>query len=93
MMSILFFLVLGIIIGAKINFKERSIKLLNQGQSIGVILLLFVMGLSIGLDKDLLSKLQSLGYKALIFAALTTAFSIAAVFLATYKYKTGGKPQ
>lgn len=87
MWSVIVFLLVGIAIGALFPFGKQSIKALGHSQTIGVIVLLFVMGLSIGMNKSLLVKLQSIGYKAAIFALLTTAFSILAVYLITQKIK------
>lgn len=85
MWTIILFMALGILVGAVIQLKERQVSVLGKLQSAGVILLLFVMGLSIGLDRNLLSQLGTLGYKAFVYAGLTTAFSIAAVYLFTHK--------
>lgn len=83
MWTIILFMALGVLVGAVIPLKERQVSLLGKLQSAGVILLLFIMGLSMGLDRKLLSQLSTLGYKALVFAVLTTVFSIALVFLFT----------
>lgn len=90
MWTIIVFMALGVIVGATLPMNEAQVKLLGKLQSVGVILLLFVMGLSMGLDRKLLSQLSTLGYKALIFAGLTTLFSIVAVYLLTCRMGTKG---
>lgn len=93
MWTIILFMALGILAGAVVPLKARQVDLLGKLQSAGVILLLFVMGLSMGLDRKLLSQLSTLGYKALIYAALTTLFSILCVYLFTRKLPRKGASQ
>lgn len=90
MWTIVLFMALGILAGAFIPLKEQQVGILGKLQSAGVILLLFVMGLSMGLDRKLLSQLSTLGYKALVYAILTTAFSIAVVYLFTRNLQKKG---
>lgn len=88
MWKILIFLIAGMVIGSTMNMSERLKDLNGKFQHFGVLLLLFVMGAAIGLDHELLTKFQSLGFKAAVFALLTTAFSILAVyFLSTFLLK------
>jgi len=93
MWTIVLFMALGVLAGAVIPMKAHQVDLLGKLQSAGVILLLFVMGLSMGLDRKLLSQLSTLGYKALVYAGLTTAFSIAIVYLFTRKLIKKGASQ
>lgn len=85
MWTIVLFMALGVLVGAVMPLKAHQVSLLGKLQSAGVILLLFVMGLSMGLDRKLLSQLSTLGYKALVYAGLTTAGSIACVYFFTRK--------
>lgn len=85
MWTILLFMALGVVTGALVPFSEKQTALLGKLQTVGVVLLLFVMGLSMGLDRQLLSQLSTLGYKAAVYAGLTTLFSIACVYLFTRK--------
>lgn len=80
MWRILVFLAVGVTIGAVIKFGERQKKWIGRLQQIGVVLLLFSMGLSIGLNDEILTNLQELGMQAFIYAALTSAFSILVVY-------------
>lgn len=93
MWTILIFMALGILVGVTIPMKDHHVECLGKLQSVGVILLIFVMGLSMGLDRKLLSQLSILGYKALVFAALTTLFSVLAVYLLTRRLTKGRAPQ
>lgn len=85
MWTIIVFMAAGILVGVFMPLKETQVNLLGKLQSWGVILLLFVMGLSMGLDRNLLSQLSTLGAKAILYAVLTTFFSIAAVYALTRK--------
>lgn len=90
MWTIILFMAFGILVGAAVPMKDKQISIIGKLQSAGVILLLFVMGLSMGLDRRLLSQLSTLGYKALVYAGLTTVFSIALVYLFTRRLGKGG---
>ena len=83
MWKILLFLGAGMLIGGFVNLSDPLKKANSKCQHFGVILLLFVMGASIGIDHDLLTQFQTLGFKASIFAILTTFFSIAIVYAMT----------
>lgn len=86
MWTILISLVVGIIIGILGFIPKKYMRFNSRFQQIGVILLLFSMGASIGANKELLLKLKSIGLKAITFALLTCLFSIIFTFLITNKY-------
>lgn len=81
MWKILIFLIVGILIGSSLNMTERMKDINGKLQHFGVLLLLFVMGAAIGLDHDLLTQFQSLGFKAALFACFTTLFSVLVVYV------------
>lgn len=81
--SILVFLAVGIVIGASINLSDKLKAYNGKLQHIGVIFLLFTMGISLGLNKSILSDLKSIGVKSFTFAALTSIFSIIMVYFVT----------
>lgn len=89
MWSILIVLLIGMLIGAFANLSEKFIKINGKLQHIGVIILLFAMGASLGLNKELLSKISDIGLIALVFAVLTTLFSILLTFYVTKLYMKG----
>jgi Kef-type K+ transport system membrane component KefB len=80
MWSILVFLVIGIVIGAALKFSERQKSQVSKLQQFGVVVLLFSMGLSIGLNRDILMNLRALGFQAFAYAGLTSLFSVAVVY-------------
>lgn len=65
---------------------EKFMKYNLRIQQIGVIILLFSMGASIGSNKELLGNLKMMGIKAATFAVLTTAFSVLLTYLFTRKF-------
>ena len=78
--------VFGITIGILGFIPKKYMKLNSKFQQIGVILLLFSMGASIGANKELLLNLKELGLKAITFAILTCLFSIIFTYLVTSKF-------
>lgn len=80
MWRILVFLAVGVTIGAVFKFGERQKKWIGRLQQFGVVLLLFSMGLSIGLNDEILTNLQALGLQAFTYAGLTSVFSILVVY-------------
>lgn len=83
MWSIIVFLFLGVVIGVAVNIPEKVKEYTQKLQYIGVIILLFTMGVSLGLNKSLLNNLKNIGYKSLVFAFLTSLFSVVIVYLST----------
>lgn len=83
MWSIIVVLIIGMIIGSRINPTEKTKKLIGRFQLIGITLLLFAMGAGLGLNEELLNNLKNIGWIGFIFAVLTTVFSIGVVFLTT----------
>jgi len=80
MWSILVVLLVGIAIGATANLSEKFKEMNSKLQHLGVIILLFAMGASLGLNKALLGNLQNIGLIAVVFAVLTSILSIAMVY-------------
>lgn len=89
MWIILGVLVAGVLTGMLVRVIAKYIKLVQNLQQVGVLALLFAMGVGIGGNKELLSKIQLMGVKSVVFAVLTTAFSIAFVYLATRIFGKG----
>lgn len=90
MWSIIIVLLFGMTIGIVIKPTERFKKLVSKFQFIGVMILLFAMGAGLGLNKELLANIKTMGWEAFVFAALTSLFSIIVVF-ATTKLVMKGK--
>lgn len=86
-MGIIFFtLLLGVAVGAFVKFNEKQVKVISHLQTLGVLVLLFVMGISVGVNPDIVSKLSEIGVSALVFAILTTLMSVVVVYFVTTIY-------
>lgn len=79
----LYFLVLiiGIIIGQKDIFGKKIYKKLDIAQTLSVLALIFIMGIKIGLDKEVMSSLPIIGVSAVIMAAFSIVGSILCVWI------------
>lgn len=86
MSQILIALVLGAIIGYFVKLSPRGTKINGKLQQIGVIFLLFSMGVSIGADSDIIKNLPVIGLKAFLFAAATIGCSIIVVYILSEKF-------
>ncbi len=86
MSQILIALVLGAIIGYFVKLNDKGTKINGRLQQIGVIFLLFSMGVSIGADSDIIRNLPVIGLKAFLFAAATIGFSIVIVYILSEKF-------
>jgi len=86
--SITLYLVL-LIIGGFLSYKglihEKLIKKAGSIQLLFLYILIFIMGLRIGLDKKIIDAIYSIGFKAAIYAIVTVLFSLIAVYF-TSKY-------
>lgn len=83
MWSIILTLGVGVLIGATVNFKEEHMKINSKLQHLGVVALLFFMGISIGLNKELIHQLGQIGAKAFVYAGVTSLVSIILVYMVT----------
>jgi len=83
MWSIIVVLLIGMFVGIKIPSTEKIKKNISKFQFLGVMILLFAMGAGLGLNKDLLKNLKSMGVEALVFALLTSFLSIAFVYISS----------
>lgn len=89
---ILILLLGGIIIGRLLSKKRGIIKTFDKLTTWSIYLLLFLLGVSIGTNREIISNLGTLGIKALIIAAFSVAGSILLSIL-TYHlfFRTGEK--
>lgn len=69
-------LVLGGFIGYKDKVSEKLQANLNTIQNICLLFLLFVMGITIGINNEVISNIFSIGFKAGIISIFTVSFSI-----------------
>lgn len=73
-------LCLGIIIGYKDLLGKALYKYLDIAQTIAVLSLLFVMGLRMGLDREVIDSIAKIGFSAGIIAVFAVGFSMLFVY-------------
>ena len=81
MVYIFISLLLGFLIGYKKWLNEKMILLNGKLQTVFLLLLIFVMGMSIGMDKSILTQLPALGGTAFIFAVAACIGSVIVVYI------------
>lgn len=69
-------LALGGLIGYKDKVSEKLQDNLNTIQNICLLFLLFVMGITIGINNEVISNIFSIGFKAGIISIFTVSFSV-----------------
>lgn len=74
---------IGILFGKKmLKYKEINEKM----QLICVVMLIFLMGISLGKEKQILENLLELGLISTVYAIIPIIFSTAFVYILTEKY-------
>lgn len=86
MLKIFVALMLGVFVGAVFKFSDKQVEAVSKLQTVGVVVLLFIMGISVGINPEIISKLSEIGFKALAYAVGTTTLSILAVYLVTNRF-------
>ncbi len=76
MLFILALLCGGLLAGRLLSRKRELIRTFDRLTTWSIYLLLFLMGVSIGTNKDIIANLSSLGLKAIIIAAFSLGGSI-----------------
>ena len=87
-MNILLYLIilaLGAFIGNKKLLKDSIITKLDNIQTLALLLLLFIMGISIGMDKEVIASFATIGVQAVILALFSVGFSVLAVKIISKK--------
>lgn len=69
-------LALGGFIGYKDKVSEKLQSNLNLIQNLCLLFLLFVMGITIGINDEVITNILSIGIKAIIISIFTISFSI-----------------
>lgn len=93
MWKIMLSLIAGIAIGFFKFLPEGVLKYNIRAQQVGVVLLLFSMGASIGANRALLSNIGTLGIKALTYTMLSIFFSVAVLYIISGKITEGDKKE
>ena len=82
-------ILIGALIGAKGKINEKLSSRLGDIQTVFLLLLLFIMGIKIGMDDTVVSSFFSISYSALFISIFTLSFSILGVFLISGFLKGG----
>lgn len=85
-MKILIILLIGMVIGyfASLNEKQKAIN--GKLQQLGVVVLLFFMGASIGANEEVIKNLGAIGVKSFVFAILACVCSVIVVYFLSKKF-------
>lgn len=78
-------LIVGILLGFSGKLPEKFLKYNGILQRIGIILLLFSMGASIGSNRQMIHNIRYIGVKSLAFALIASLFSIICTYLLSKK--------
>ncbi len=84
MWSIAVTVTLGIVFGIYIKWTDSLKKINSKFQVLGLTVLLFFMGVSIGSNPEIISNLSLIGLKAITFSLLTVIFSVLTIFTVTH---------
>ncbi len=84
MIAVLSFMILGILIGVVFNNRKKLISIIDKLTNWAIYALLFLLGISVGLNKTIINHLDSIGVKALIIT-IGAVFGSIIMALITYK--------
>ncbi|KYN77974.1 hypothetical protein A0J52_01440 [Clostridium sporogenes] len=91
MWVILLFLFLGMLIGYFKKFSKKGKKINGVLQQIGVFVLLFFMGASIGANKSVIKDIKNIGQVSIVFAITTTIFSVIILYIVSRSFFEKGE--
>ncbi len=74
-------LAIGVVFGYKGLAKGKLEKNLLNILNFGLLFLLFIMGITIGINEDILKNIFNIGYKAAIITIFTISFSVLGIYL------------
>lgn len=96
MIGVLITMIAGIITGVLIHRKDHLVKINDQLITMAIYVLLFLLGISVGLNKIIVQNIGTLGFQALIITtgAITGSVLISwMVYKVFFKEKQNIKPQ
>lgn len=71
----------GTVTGIALRRRQRALHMVNHAVAVSIFALLFLLGLSVGLNEDIMSSLGRLGGEALILSVASTAGSVILVYV------------
>jgi len=89
-------LAIGWLLSYKGYIHNKLMGKISSIQTMFLFILIFVMGIRLGMNEQVISSIGQIGFKSLVFAFLTAGFSVVFVFLVRKKLitdtsVTGGK--
>lgn len=91
-----FLLAVGWLLSNKGYIHEKLIAKISNIQTLFLFLLIFIMGIRLGMNEQVVSSIGQIGFKSVIFTLFTAGFSVLFVFIIRKKFitdesVTGGK--
>ncbi|MDF2532868.1 MAG: hypothetical protein K0Q65_2449 [Clostridia bacterium] len=83
----IFIILAGVFISSKGKLNEMVEKNLSKLQYASLLLLLFIMGINIGINDSIINEFGKLGFQAVVLSLSSIILSVAAVKLATIYFK------
>ncbi len=83
MLGVLIFFALGIGLGSLLKPGKGKLKLTGRISMYAVYLLLFILGVSVGANPEILSTIDTLGLKAFVISGLSLAGTLFATWIYT----------
>lgn len=81
MLKYLLFFFAGALVGRRFKLKNGNRKRVQLFQTLSVLLILFIMGINLGKNQELIANLGKLGFRSAAFAVSSIFFSILFVYL------------
>lgn len=74
-------MVVGVFFSRSGKIPQKVFKEMDRIQMVCLLFLLFVMGVSVGVNKQVMQSFPKLGFQSVIFSVFTISFSVLFVFL------------
>lgn len=81
-MDVIIIMVIGVLFGSKV-IPDRCKKIVEKIQFLSVILLIFIMGVSLGRTEGFVENIMELGFVSGVYAIVPIIFSVIFVYMLT----------
>ncbi|MCY6372006.1 LysO family transporter [Clostridium ganghwense] len=89
MWTIIIVLLIGVVLGRLNVIPEKLLKYNSKLQNVGVVILLFAMGVTIGGNKKIIHNIKNIGFKSFSYAVFTSLSCIILVYLFSHFFMKG----
>lgn len=79
-------LAIGWLLSNKGCIHKKLMARISNIQTLFLFILIFIMGIRLGMNEQVISSIGQIGFKSVVFALFTAGFSIIFVFLARKKF-------